>query len=99
MTSRASSIRYGQWYLLQGVGEHHVILECGLEVSLYKDKDSAGCWCFRLNGWQHWSLMNTGTTDLVEARKAALRGAAVLLRQAASQLTAALVDAGNGTPK
>lgn len=81
------------WVHLRATNEHRYVCEIGLELVLYLD---SGLWRMRLAGWQHKHEQVLNTSDLVEAKKRALRRAALLLEQAVEQISAALVNAGTG---
>lgn len=75
-------------------GEERLDLDGGLALVLYRQSEH-GEYFYRLAGWNHGDL-STGTRDLAEARKRALRGADLVLRRAVDQVASVLITLGTG---
>jgi hypothetical protein len=77
-------------------GEERIDYDCGIALVLYRERGlPGGELLWRIAGGSHATL-RTGTTDIVEGRKRAMRAADLLLRQAIEQNAAALILQGTG---
>lgn len=84
------------WRFLSGSKEHHLWLECGIAVYLYREHQFPGEWLWRIAGARDVEPRRTFTDVVPDAKRIALRGADLLLRQAIDQVAAELVASGTG---
>jgi len=87
-------ILFNQWRPAHQ-GEERIDYQAGMAIVIYRGASPSGQFFWRIAG-STAAAESTGTTNIIEARKVAMRRADLVWRQVIDQNAAALLDAGTG---